>query len=1203
MAASEYPYARLLLAAGSGNDTLRRLLRLLRPDDPGAARARDRARVAAAALARAHPQERMRARARALATRTARRRAAAAEGASGRARARAAPAAHQVAALTLQRWWLERRPAVATENDRRKRAADPEFAAFRERREEPTVPQQIGAATSLQRWWKGRLGCRRVLEQRGRQLAAARIQGGWRMRQARMHADGIKEYKRAVFQCGQGIKIIIATRIIRRRQHLRMNCGRAVHRIRALLHGARARRMLRDWRRAAGTLTRAWRRHGQVIARRKHEGRRAEAATKIQSLFRGHRARARVVVHKRESGRKQHFATRLQCVLRGMWTRRRLQRQCAAACTMQRAWRCCLSKLRVQRMKVWTAAAKVIQRWWRYHLWQYRAYARFQAVQRVQAVWRGYWARRRLELELTAAVKMQRMYRGCTARQVALNLRRGIYGTAAIICQALMRGALARSRLQRQFLAARSIQRWARRILERMRLRAVRCLQKMWRGVLQRRLVRSYADRTDERRRIVRGEAASQLATWWRGCAARLWVSRAQAAARRLQRGERVRQARRSVAFERMRRNRAAWMFQRCWRGWSSPGGRRDKRRRRAASIAIQRVFRGHLIRSAVARKWAAAAAIQTAWRFQKRKSHRAARAAGAKAIQERWRAHAEQMRVVEEANQREAAAIRIQSQVRARFGRKEFRLKRDAKRRQLADDERLMRHRERCAAAAAIQARWRGVTTRKWYREYRMGLVPLGREPMRLPTLEWYSPSRARLELAVPGDLTEQQLTLFGPKALERPGTTPIPFPTYDPSLVSAEQRSLAASLPAMGTAEFAASALPEPGRAQTPSPAAPPRPDETANSSIQGLTQSLSQGATGTWERLPVTAPSAAWAVQEVSSPGAALAADPALSPAGRLIVAKEDRPHSLQEDLAADRDHLAVTIHQAHWRLMQVNHQLFMHQAERRRLQRAREYRRNEQAQMSQRERGFRTRAQQELAAHRAWAQAAERFVLEETMQRSRVKEEERSRRSIIATAAADVSARRWPTRRRQKLGALVSPLGGQEHRRRPMPDYLRRLLHDGPDTPQPLIFLDLNRQGLTDVSVYPVLRALETNETLQELHLDYNRITDASCAPLAEVLHASRGLQRVSLRGNPITDAGGQLLLAALQRPRPRGCCALRAVDLGETPLSAGLCAAIEAAVADIVVGQLRRSSDAKQAPAAGAAAPAADAASPAAGADP
>merc|ERR1712070_377126 len=149
--------------------------------------------------------------------------------------------------------------------------------------------------------------------------------------------------------------------------------------------------------------------------------------------------------------------------------------------------------------------------------------------------------------------------------------------------------------------------------------------------------------------------------------------------------------------------------------------------------------------------------------------------------------------------------------------------------------------------------------------------------------------------------------------------------------------------------------------------------------------------------------------------------------------------------------------------------------------------------------------------------------------------RMKDDEEEQRKRIVSASRDTDTAARPQQRkaenRRLLGGLANPLDAAalEEKRVRQPQrfgYLRRLLEDDASTSSPLSTLDLTGQGLTDVTAYPVLRALETNEQLRELTLDHNRIGDGSCAALAASLRRNCALQRVSLCFNPITDAGAQ-----------------------------------------------------------------------------
>lgn len=153
---------------------------------------------------------------------------------------------------------------------------------------------------------------------------------------------------------------------------------------------------------------------------------------------------------------------------------RRLQRIEACAVTIQRAWRAYLTRTLVARMRQQRAALDM-QRWWRGCIGRRVALQRKRelwAVRVVQRYWRGFKGRAiglRMKLERQAALKIQRMYRGFRARRF-VRLVKELRSNAAIKIQAVWR----------RFMAQRNAWRM------RDERNAVIDIQRVWRGYLGR---------------------------------------------------------------------------------------------------------------------------------------------------------------------------------------------------------------------------------------------------------------------------------------------------------------------------------------------------------------------------------------------------------------------------------------------------------------------------------------------------------------------------------------------------------------------------------------------------------------------------------------------------------------------------------------------------------------------------------------------
>ena len=95
------------------------------------------------------------------------------------------------------------------------------------------------------------------------------------------------------------------------------------------------------------------------------------------------------------------------------------------------------------------------------------------------------------------------------------------------------------------------------------------------------------------------------------------------------------------------------------------------------------------------------------------------------------------------------------------------------------------------------------------------------------------------------------------------------------------------------------------------------------------------------------------------------------------------------------------------------------------------------------------------------------------------------------------------------------------------------------------------LDLSNKGLTDVSVYPVVKLLKGDHQIRELILDSNNITDSTCCEIAELLDSNNTLETLSFRDNEaITNESAEQILNLIKNRNS----SLRIVDFTHTSVS-------------------------------------------------
>ncbi|XP_045672765.1 abnormal spindle-like microcephaly-associated protein isoform X2 [Phyllostomus hastatus] len=421
----------------------------------------------------------------------------------------------RAAALTLQaayRGWR-----VREQVRRERRAAVAVQAAFRRARAQRRFQQLKAAALALQRRRRaqaaGRAPRRDYLRLR---QAALALQAAWRGRAARRQV-------RRQHQCAVLIQSCYRMHAQRRRWVATRKAARLIQTwYRACCWARRQRLSYLKTRAAVLVLQSAYRR---LRERRRRAEERSGAASTIQAGYRAYRARrrraaavaiqrwyrsARVAHRQREAYlRLRKAATRIQAVYRGRRVRRHVRRMHAAATFIKATFQTHLLTTRYCKMR---AAAVVIQV-------RYRAYRRgraqraqylavLQAVGILQASFRGARVRWRLRKMQAAAVvvqshyrrhreqarfrkvkaateAVQRRFRALKAGKEQLRRYRRLR-RAAVLLQAVFRGARARRRVKAMHAAAALFQRRFRALRARRRFlslrRAALCVQRRYRA-------------------------------------------------------------------------------------------------------------------------------------------------------------------------------------------------------------------------------------------------------------------------------------------------------------------------------------------------------------------------------------------------------------------------------------------------------------------------------------------------------------------------------------------------------------------------------------------------------------------------------------------------------------------------------------------------------------------------------------------------
>ncbi|MEE6512282.1 hypothetical protein FKM82_019234 [Ascaphus truei] len=280
--------------------------------------------------------------------------------------------------------------------------------------------------------------------------AAVKIQSVIRMRQRCVRYRALKEASLFVQRRFR------ANKLMQQEREAYAKVREACVTVQAAARGYLVRREVR-WQNKAATVLQAGYR---MRLQRKRYQLMCTAAVQIQERYRAHQKR----VHQR-----QMFLTikqsviRLQAAYRGYSSRKALKAQHAAAIRIQAAFRTHVARSSYVRM---TQSAVTIQTWYRALKVGRKEKETFsqtkKAIVSIQAVYRGWAARKRLQQQRKAAVRIQSAFRKLVAQK-----KRKATEKAALSLQLYYRAVLAARKERRGYLALRG---------------AVRTMQAAWRG-------------------------------------------------------------------------------------------------------------------------------------------------------------------------------------------------------------------------------------------------------------------------------------------------------------------------------------------------------------------------------------------------------------------------------------------------------------------------------------------------------------------------------------------------------------------------------------------------------------------------------------------------------------------------------------------------------------------------------------------------
>ncbi|XP_023284662.1 abnormal spindle-like microcephaly-associated protein isoform X2 [Seriola lalandi dorsalis] len=635
------------------------------------------------------------------------------------------------AAVVLQAAY--RGQQVRKEVARRHQAATVIQSVFKKHREEVKFQAMRLSAIIIQRYYRAhvlqRLDREKFLKMKRSVIVLQAAFRGHRVRSniAKKHraatviqANFKRHKQQSAFKRQRWVACVLQQRFRAQRQrnlqikHFQ-NCRKAAMVLQAAYRGMKSRQTIKQSHHAASVIQRTYKAHCE---RRQY----LTLKSSVLTIQRRYRATVAAKEQMQKHQRLRRAAVVLQAAYRGQQVRKEVARRHQAATVIQSVFKKHREEVKFQAMRL---SAIIIQRYYRAHVLQRLDREKFLKMRRsaivLQAALRGHRVRSNIAKKHRAATVIQANFKrhkqqsafkrqrwaACVLQQRfraqrQRNLQMKHYHNcrkAAMVLQAAYRGMKSRQTIKQSHHAASVIQRAYKAQCERRQYLTLKSSVL----AIQRRYRATVAAKEQKQKYQRMHRAAVVLQAAYRGQRVRKEVARRHQAATVIQ--SVFRKHREEVKFQAMRLS--AIIIQRYYRSCVLQRKQREKfLKMRCSAIVLQAAFRGHRVRSNIAKKHRAATVIQANFKRHKQQSAFKRQRWAACVLQQRFRAQRQRNLQLKHYQEVTKAVINLQAAFRGMISRRIIK--------------------QRLKAVSVIQRAYRAYSRRKQYLNFKQSVLAI---------------------------------------------------------------------------------------------------------------------------------------------------------------------------------------------------------------------------------------------------------------------------------------------------------------------------------------------------------------------------------------------------------------------------------------------------------------------------------------------